>query len=178
MNGEAGGSAQVLRAAVIEGGAGLAGAFNAARDQEYGEVISGCDGAVGYIRHLTTAGCFRSADLAGQDAELARLSARYEATRALDVPGAARAEQARSALAACRAVLDDFARSVDQAATASPAEPRSRRSASRLSGWVVFARDVRIGGIVTDDTLDRRNNYLLYMLTALVAAMAVASALP
>jgi hypothetical protein len=130
--GEAGGSAQVLRAAVIEGGAGLAGAFNAARDQEYGKVIAGCADLVGEIGDLTAAGCFRYADLAEKDAELNRLSARYEATRALDVLGAPGAGQAQSALATCRAVLDTFARRVDQAETASAAEPRSRWPASRL----------------------------------------------
>ncbi len=125
--GEAGGSAQVLRAAAIEGGADLAGAFNAARDQEYGEVITGCGDVMGEIEDLTAAGRFRYADLGQPDAELTRLSTRYEATRALDALGAAGAEQARSALATCRAVLDDFARRVDQAETiASLAEPIPR----------------------------------------------------
>jgi hypothetical protein len=116
---EAGGSAQVLRAAAIEGGADLARTFNAARDQEYGQVITGCGGLAGEIEALTAAGCFRYADLASSDAELTRLSARYETTRALDALGSASAGQARSALAACRTVLDDFARHVDQAEAAS-----------------------------------------------------------
>jgi hypothetical protein len=119
MVGEAGGSAQVLRAAVIEGGADLAGAFNAARDEEYGKVVAGCRAVVGEIGDLTAAGRFRYADLGEQDAELTRLAARYEAIRALDVLGAPGAGQARSALAACRAALDDFARRMDQAETAS-----------------------------------------------------------
>ncbi len=125
MIGEAGGSAQVLRAAVIDGGADLAGAFNAARDQEYGEVITGCGNVMGEIEDLTAAGRFRYADLGQQDAALTRLSTRYEATRALDAFGAASAEQARSALATCRAVLDDYARRVDQAETASLTGPTS-----------------------------------------------------
>jgi hypothetical protein len=115
---EAGGSAQVLRAAAIEGVADLAGAFNAARDQEYGEVIAGCGGLVDEIEGLIAAGRFRYADLGERDAALTRLCARYETTRALDALGAASAERARSALATCRAVLDDFARRVDQAETA------------------------------------------------------------
>jgi hypothetical protein len=127
MIGEAGGSAQVLRAGVIEGGADLAGTFNAARDQEYGQIITGCGDVVSAIDDLTAAGRFRYADLASNDAELTRLSTRYETTRALDALGAASAEQARSALATCRAVLDDFARRVDQAETAST-KPRSAQA--------------------------------------------------
>jgi hypothetical protein len=123
--GEAGGSAQVLRAAVVEGGAGLAGAFNAARDQEYGKVIAGCGDLAGEIGDLTAAGCFRHADLGEKDAELTRLSARYEAIRALDVLGAPSAGSARSALATCRAALDDLARRMDQAETASLTGPAS-----------------------------------------------------
>jgi hypothetical protein len=118
MIGEAGGSAQVLRSAVIEGGADLAGTFNAARDQEYGQVITGCARLVGEIEGLIAAGRFRYTDLGEQDTALTRLSAGYETTRALDALGAADAERARSALATCHAVLDDFARRVDQAETA------------------------------------------------------------
>ena len=118
MIGEAGGSAQVLRAAVIAGGEDLTGAFNAARDHEYGEVITACGIVAGEIEDLTAAGRFGYADLGEKDAELTRLSMRYEAIRALDVLGAVGAGQARSALAACRAAFDDFARRADQAETA------------------------------------------------------------
>ncbi len=130
MIGEAGGTAQVLRAAVIEGDAHLAGTFNAVRNQEYSEVITGCDDVERAIADLTAAGRFRYADLGEHDAELTRLSARYETTHALDALGAASAGQARSALASCRAVLDDFARRVDQADSASLTGPASSRSAS------------------------------------------------
>ena len=119
MIGEAGGSAQILRAEVIEGGADLAAAFNKAREQEYSEVIAGCGQVLAGIEALTAAGQFRYPDLGGKDAELKRLSMRNDTIRARDVLGAANADLALSALARCRAVVDDFAVGVYQTDSAS-----------------------------------------------------------
>ena len=107
--GEAGGSAQVLRAEVIEGAADLVAAFNAVREQEYAGVIAGCDEVVVGIEALTAAGRFRYPDLGDKDAELRRLSMRTDTIRTRDTLGAANAESALSALARCRAAVDDFA---------------------------------------------------------------------
>jgi hypothetical protein len=112
--GEAGGSAQVLRAAAIEGGANLVGAFNAAREQEYAEIVTGCRDLAAAIEDITAACRFRDCDLREMDAALTRLSGRHDAIRARDTLGAANAEAARSSLASCRALLDDLARRVDQ----------------------------------------------------------------
>jgi hypothetical protein len=107
--GEAGGSAQVLRAEVIEGAADLIAAFNVAREQEYGEIIAGCAGVIAAIEALAAAGQFRYPDLGEKDAELKRLSIRIETIRARDTFGAANAESALFALNRCRARLDAFA---------------------------------------------------------------------
>jgi hypothetical protein len=112
MIGEAGGSAQVLRATAVEGGTDLAAAFNAAREREYTAVIAGCGEVMAGIEAMTAAGRFRYPDLGEKDAELRRLSLRIEAIRARDVLGAANAEDALSALATCRTALDRFAASV------------------------------------------------------------------
>jgi hypothetical protein len=112
--GEAGGSAQVLRAAAIEGGANLVGAFNAAREQEYAEIVTGCRDLAAAIEDITAACRFRDCDLREMDAALTRLSGRHDAIRARDTLGAANAEAALFALASCRALLDDLARRVDQ----------------------------------------------------------------
>jgi hypothetical protein len=112
--GEAGGSAQVLRAEVIEGARDLAAAFNQARDQDYAEIIAECDRLLAGIAALTAAGQFRYPDLAGQDAELRRLSMRNDAIRTWDALGAAYAGLALSSLARCRMAVDDFARCVYQ----------------------------------------------------------------
>jgi hypothetical protein len=64
---------------------------------------------------MIASGCFRALDLADNDAGLRRLSALYGTIRARDALGAGNAESASAAMARCRAVLDDFARRVDQA---------------------------------------------------------------
>ena len=107
--GEAGGSAQVLRAEAIEGAADLIATFNVAREQEYGEIIAGCGRVIAAIEALAAAGQFRYPDLGEKDAELKRLSIRIEAVRARDTFGAANAESALFALNRCRARLDAFA---------------------------------------------------------------------
>ena len=56
MIGEGGGSAQVLCAEAIEGKADLITAFNAAREQEYDEIITGCGDIVTAIEAMTAAG--------------------------------------------------------------------------------------------------------------------------
>jgi hypothetical protein len=134
MIGEAGGSAQVLRATVIEGAADLSAAFNAAREREYTAVIAGCGEVMAGIEAMTAAGRFRYPDLGDKDAELRRLSMRIETIRARDVLGAANAEDALSALATCRTALDTFAASVYRADTAD----------SSLAGRAAPALDTRV----------------------------------
>lgn len=109
MIGEAGGSAQVLRAEAIEGEPDLVAAFNAAREREYGEIIAGCDDVIAGIEAMTAADHFRYADLGDKDAELKRLSVRMETIRGRDILGAANAGEATSSLVRCRMVLDEFA---------------------------------------------------------------------
>ena len=107
--GEAGGSAQVLRAKVVEGAPDLVASFNAARDREYAEIIAECGEATTGIEALTAAGHFRYGDLGEKDAELKRLSMRNDTIRARDTFGAANADAAVSSLARCRMVLERFA---------------------------------------------------------------------
>jgi hypothetical protein len=115
MIGENGGSAQVLRAEALEGEQELVGAFNAAREQEYGDIIAGCAAVMAAIEAMTAISHFRYVDLGEMDAALKRLFLRNETIRARDALGAVNAESAISALARCRGVLDDFARRVYEA---------------------------------------------------------------
>ena len=117
--GEGGGSAQVLRAEAVEGEPDLIAAFNAAREQEYGEIIAGCGEVIAGIQAMTAAGHFRYHDLGEMDAELKRLSVRTGTIRARDALDAVNADGALSSLARCRAVLDEFARRVYQTDTVS-----------------------------------------------------------
>jgi len=117
---EAGGSAQVLRAEVLEGARDLAAAFNVAREREYAEIIAGCGEIMAGIEALTAAGQFSYQDLGDKDAELKRLSERAETIRARDTQGAANAESALSALGSAQAALDDFASGVYRTDGAAP----------------------------------------------------------
>lgn len=117
--GEGGGSAEVLRAAAVEGGPDLIAAFNAARDREYSEIIAGCGEIVARIEAMTAAGHFRYHDLGEMDTELKGLSVRTGTIRARDTLGAPNGGGALSALARCRAVLDGFARRVYETDTLS-----------------------------------------------------------
>jgi hypothetical protein len=107
--GKAGGSAYILRAEVIEGGRQLVAAFNAAREEEYAEIIAECGMVIAGIQALTAAGHFGYPDLGEKDAELKRLSMRDDTIHARDTFGAANAEAAASSLARCRVALDGFA---------------------------------------------------------------------
>ena len=99
MIGEGGGSAEVLRAAAVEGEPHLIATFNAAREQEYGEIIAGCGEIIAQIDAMTAAGHFRYHDPGEMDTELKRLSVRAGAIRAHDTLGAAKAAAALSSLA-------------------------------------------------------------------------------
>ena len=112
MIAEAGGSAELLRAEVIEGAPSLTAAFNTARNQEYGEIIAGSADFVARLEAMTAAGRFGHRDLGDMDARLKRLSMRTGTIEAHDAFGADNAGAALSALSGCRAALDDFARRV------------------------------------------------------------------
>jgi hypothetical protein len=113
--GQAGGSAHILRAEAIEGAADLVAAFNAARDEEYAEIVAECGMVIAGIEALTAAGQFRYPELGDKDAELRRLSIRTDTIRTRDTLGAANAGDALAALARCRAAVDDFAARVYRA---------------------------------------------------------------
>jgi hypothetical protein len=119
MIGEAGGSAQVLRAEAIEGEPDLVAVFNTAREQEYAEIIAGCGDVIAGIEAMTAAGRFRHADLEEKETALKGLSMRHEEIRARDWFGASNARSAVSSLVRCHAVLNDFAKRVYKADAAS-----------------------------------------------------------
>ena len=133
--GGSGGSAQVLRAEAMEGEPDLVAAYNAAREQEYGEIIAGCCDVIAGIEAMTAVGHFRYHDLGEMDAELKRLSVRTGTIRARDALSAVNAGTALSSLARCRAVLDEFAQQVYQTDTV---------SATGIAAGTQAAGDVRL----------------------------------
>ncbi len=105
----AGGSAQLLCAGPLAGGADLIRLYNTARDDEYAQIIAGCDQLLGSIGSWAAASRPSPADLAAGDRELARLARLDEKARARDVLGARQAESAAAALAKCGEAFDSAA---------------------------------------------------------------------
>jgi Protein ChrB, N-terminal len=104
-----GGSAQLLRADPVAGGADLIRLYNAARDNEYAQIIVGCDELLGMIGSWLSASQPSPADLAAGDRALARLALLDERARARDAFGARQADSAAAALAKCGEALDSVA---------------------------------------------------------------------
>lgn len=110
--GEMGGSAQLLSACALAGEADVVATFNAARDEEYTEVVSRCEGFLAEIERETAAEKFTYAELEENDEDLAKLRGWLEKVRARDVLGAGLSEDATRALERCQQALDGFAERV------------------------------------------------------------------
>ncbi|MFY9865160.1 MAG: Chromate resistance protein ChrB [Trebonia sp.] len=78
----------------LAGEAELTAAFNAARDREYGDVITGCDDAADAPEAMAAACDFRYKQLCGKQAGLDQLARCYRALRDRDLLRAGQAEAA------------------------------------------------------------------------------------
>ena len=98
---EVGGSAVALRAEPLDGAddARLRTAWNEARAEEYGELISECEKLVAEIEKEFKKQKFTLAELDEEEAELDKLGRWHERIRARDVCGCERAGEAEDALA-------------------------------------------------------------------------------
>jgi hypothetical protein len=110
-----GGSAQVLRAEAVAGQADVIRQFNAARDNEYAQVIAGCNELVIGIESRMIAGRCTLAELNQCGKELEKLARRNKKIRAVDGFSAAQAQPAEAALIKCQEALDDFSQLVYRA---------------------------------------------------------------
>ena len=75
----------MLRAQGLAGEAELTAAFNAARDREYGDIITGCDDAADAPEAMAAACDFRYEQLCGKQARLDQLAGCYRALRDRDL---------------------------------------------------------------------------------------------
>jgi hypothetical protein len=103
---DAGGSAVLLGGCALLGGPEMTVAFNAARDREYDDIIARCRDAVASIETKIATGDFRYKQLSDDDAGLKQLDAlprRKRVRRAWRRKG----QEAGSALARCRSILDE-----------------------------------------------------------------------
>ena len=109
---DAGGTAVLVRAGTIGGEEQIIAALEAARDHEYDEITADCRDGLGSIETLIEARDFRYEQLGEIDRRLKRLDARYRTMSARGSTGGGKAREAASALATCRAALDEYASSV------------------------------------------------------------------
>jgi hypothetical protein len=109
---EMGGSAQLLSAEALAGHGDLVAVFNAARDEEYGEVIARCRDFLTEIENETAASHFTYAELEENDEDLTKLRTWFEKVAARDVLEAARRAEAERALEQAGAALEGFAERV------------------------------------------------------------------
>lgn len=113
---ESGGTAHLLRGGSVGDDAALADAFDAARDDEYREVLDRCRDFHGELKREREAGKFTFAELEENEEDLAKLEGWFGKVRARDRFGAPLKEEAERAIAACREDLEAFAESVYEAA--------------------------------------------------------------
>lgn len=104
-----GGTAFVLRCAAVAGGSDLLDSYNAARDEEYNEIVDRCKDFLGEIRNETSTAHFTYAELEENDEDLQKLRGWFDKVAARDLLGAVRRVGAVTALDECGAALDGFA---------------------------------------------------------------------
>ncbi|MFN3992699.1 MAG: Chromate resistance protein ChrB [Tabrizicola flagellatus] len=111
---KAGGEAVLLQTMALDAAqeARVVGRFKADRDEAYAEFIDKCDDFEREVAKEITAGHYSYAELEENDADLKKLQGWLDRIGKLDFYGADRAEEARTRLKGCEAVLDDYARRV------------------------------------------------------------------
>jgi hypothetical protein len=110
--GELGGTASLLRAEALAGGTGIVAAYNAARDDEYEEIVDKCRDFLAEIEHETAARHFSYAELEENEEDLAKLRRWLDKVGKRDTLAAAGSGAAHAALDECAAVLEQFAHRV------------------------------------------------------------------
>jgi hypothetical protein len=103
------GTAALLSCRVLAGEPEVRAAFQAARDDEYEEIVDRCDDFQAQVQKEYTASHFTYAELEENEVDLVKLRNWFAKVRERDVFGAAGREQAESALAGCEKTLEEYA---------------------------------------------------------------------
>jgi hypothetical protein len=106
---EMGGTATLFSAASLAGQEQLVSSFNAARDDEYAEIIDKCEDFLGQVRKEYEANHFTYAELEENEVDLVKLRGWFERIRARDVLGAGQVAITLEALKGCEHVLEEYA---------------------------------------------------------------------
>jgi hypothetical protein len=104
-----GGSAQILRAEAMAGEGDVIRQINAARNDEYAQVIAACNDLLIDIESQVTADRCTLPGLNLRSKQLENLARRSSKVRAVDWFGASQAGPTASVLAKCHDALDEFA---------------------------------------------------------------------
>lgn len=115
-----GGAAQLVRSEPLAGHADFTTRYNAARDEEYAEVIHRSEEFLEEIAEETRTGHFSYAELEENDEDLAKLRNWLSKVEARDALGASSADKARAAVATCAQALEGFSAQVYAADENSP----------------------------------------------------------
>lgn len=109
------GTAYLVRGEMVGDEAGIVAAFNAARDEEYTEVIRRCQDFHAELERERAARNFTFAELEENDEDLSKLERWLAKVQARDHFGATLGTEAQQAVRECRQDLDAFADLVYQA---------------------------------------------------------------
>jgi hypothetical protein len=104
-----GGSAVLLSCAVLAGAAEVHAAFQAARDDEYEEVVDRCEDFLAQVKKEHAAGHYSYAELEENEVDLEKLQKWFARVRDRDVFGAVGRQAAEKALAVCGKSLEEYA---------------------------------------------------------------------
>jgi hypothetical protein len=110
--GELGGTATLLRSEAVVGGGDVVSAYNAARDDEYEEVVDKCQDFLAEVQKEITAEHFTYAELEENEEDLTKLQRWLAKITERDTLSAKGAEAAHAALAECVSALEAFAERV------------------------------------------------------------------
>lgn len=121
-----GGTAYLFESSVVGGQNHLLESFNAARDDEYSEIVDRCEDFSQQIEKEYAADHFTYAELEENDVDLAKLKGWLDKIRARDVFSASGQEAAAEAVARCEQILEEYASRVYAEEGESPPGERSR----------------------------------------------------
>ena len=104
-----GGTAVLLSCAVLAGAAEVHAAFQAARDDEYEEIVDRCEDFLAQVKKEHVANHYTYAELEENEVDLDKLQKWFARVRERDAFGADGREAAEKALAVCGQSLEEYA---------------------------------------------------------------------
>src|ERR1035438_9174424 len=102
-------AAALLSCSVLASEPDVRAAFQAARDDEYEEIVDKCEDFLGQVKKEYAADHFTYAELEENEVDLVKLRNWFARVRQRDVFGAAGRPAAEKALETCQQALDDYA---------------------------------------------------------------------